>query len=296
MPRSTPKRLLDPALLSLFPLSSAQLVVARRHGFANWARLKSHVEVVLNYSRFPSRMSAAGPVDLADQFLRLACLGYDGGGPGQWAEARAFLAEHPEISREGARTGGSCCFASHSLALGRLLLEAGADPNDGQALYNRMFEPDNDHLELLFEFGLGTGDGGLWRKRLGSAVQAPAEMVRGQLAWALTHGMAERVSLLADHGVDIVAPFDDGLSPASLAATTGHPDLVENLVGRGAARPALTPDEAFVAAVLGGDRAAVEQLSHQNAGLVDLAPARPGGLSRRHRPSVRSPSSGRTGL
>jgi ankyrin repeat protein len=158
-----------------------------------------------------------------------------------------------------------------------LLLEAGADPNDGQALYNRMFEPDNDHLELLFEFGLGTGDGGLWRRRLGPAVQAPAEMVRGQLAWALTHGMAERVSLLADHGVDIVAPFDDGLSPASLAATTGHPDLVEYLVGRGAARPALTPDEAFVAAVLAGDRAAVEQLSHQNAGLVDRARSeRPG--------------------
>ncbi len=51
----------------------------------------------------------------------------------------------------------------HSLALGRMLLEAGADPNDGQALYNRMFEPGNDHLELVFEFGLGTGDGGPWR-------------------------------------------------------------------------------------------------------------------------------------
>ena len=64
----------------------------------------------------------------------------------------------------------------HSLALGRLLLEAGADPNDGQALYNRMFEPGNDHLELLFEFGLGTGDGGPWRRRLGAALDTPAEM------------------------------------------------------------------------------------------------------------------------
>jgi ankyrin repeat protein len=35
-------------------------------------------------------------------------------------------------------------------------------------------------------------------------------MVRGQLRWALTHGMAERVWLLADHGVDIVTPFEDG--------------------------------------------------------------------------------------
>ena len=62
----------------------------------------------------------------------------------------------------------------HSLALARLLLEAGADPNDGQALYNRMFEPGNDHLELLFEFGLGTGDGGPWRRRLGDALDTPA--------------------------------------------------------------------------------------------------------------------------
>ena len=54
----------------------------------------------------------------------------------------------------------------HSLALARLLLEAGANPNDGQALYNRMFEPDNDHLELLFEFGLGAGDGGPWKARM----------------------------------------------------------------------------------------------------------------------------------
>ena len=61
----------------------------------------------------------------------------------------------------------------HSLALARLLLSAGADPNDGQALYNRMFEPGNDHLELLLEFGLGTGDGGPWRRRLGDALDSP---------------------------------------------------------------------------------------------------------------------------
>ena len=93
----------------------------------------------------------------------------------------------------------------HSLALGRLLLQAGADPNDGQALYNRMFEPGNDHLELLFEFGLGTGDGGPWRRRLGDAVDTPAAMLRGELAWAITHGMTERVRLLVSHGADLTA-------------------------------------------------------------------------------------------
>ena len=36
----------------------------------------------------------------------------------------------------------------HAPVLARLLLERGADPNDAQALYNRMFGPSNDHLAL----------------------------------------------------------------------------------------------------------------------------------------------------
>jgi hypothetical protein len=43
----------------------------------------------------------------------------------------------------------------HAMAFARVLLERGADPNDGQALYNRMFGDNDDHLVLLFEFGLG---------------------------------------------------------------------------------------------------------------------------------------------
>ena len=119
----------------------------------------------------------------------------------------------------------------HSLALARLLLEAGADPNDGQALYNRMFEPGNDHLELLFEFGLGTGDGGPWRRRLGDALDSPAKMVRGELAWAITHGMTQRVRLLVEHGTDVTSPLANGATATSMAATTGHQDLV-GLPGR----------------------------------------------------------------
>ena len=141
-----------------------------------------------------------------------------------------------------------------SLALARLLLEAGADPNDGQALYNRMFEPGNDHLELLLEFGLGTGDGGPWKRRLGRALDTPAEMVRGELAWAITHGMTERVHLLVTHGADVVAPFDGGETTTSVAATTGHADLVDYLIAHGAPPLDLDPADAFIAAVLAADR------------------------------------------
>ena len=163
----------------------------------------------------------------------------------------------------------------HSLALARLLLEAGADPNDGQTLYNRMFEPGNDHLELLFEFGLGTGDGGPWRRRLGDALDSPAEMLRGQLAWAITHGMTERVRLLVEHGVDVTAPLD-GVTVTSMAATTGHADLVDYLVAHGAPPLDLPPAEAFVAAALAADRARLGRLLADHPGLAaSMRTARP---------------------
>ena len=61
----------------------------------------------------------------------------------------------------------------HGLALARTLLAAGADPNDGQALYNRQFGSDDSHLTLLLSHGLGRGDGGPWRARLGDEDRLP---------------------------------------------------------------------------------------------------------------------------
>jgi ankyrin repeat protein len=90
--------------------------------------------------------------------------------------------------------------------LARMLLDAGADPNDSQALYNRMFRPANDHLELLFEYGLGRGDGGPWHAVLGAAHQTPAEMVQCQLLWAAERNHVARVRLLLRHGVDVRTP------------------------------------------------------------------------------------------
>jgi hypothetical protein len=54
----------------------------------------------------------------------------------------------------------------HRDALARLLLEAGADPNDAQALYNRHFGRNDDHLKLLLSYGLGRDKGGPWLGRL----------------------------------------------------------------------------------------------------------------------------------
>ena len=87
-------------------------------------------------------------------------------------------------------------------ALARLLLEAGADANDGQTLYNRHFAPDDAHLELLLAHGLGRGDGGVWHRRLAPIQATPAIMLEDELLFAAANGYAARVALLLRHGVD----------------------------------------------------------------------------------------------
>jgi ankyrin repeat protein len=100
-------------------------------------------------------------------------------------------------------------------------------------------------------------------------------MVRGQLAWAVTHGMTERVRLLVEHGVDVTAPLD-GVTATSMAATTGHTDLVDYLVAHGAPPLDLPPADAFVAAALAADRPRLGRLLADYPGLAgELRAARP---------------------
>jgi hypothetical protein len=416
-------------------LTGAQLVVARHYGFASWARLKQHLEMIDHYKRSPDEVvtlaGLAGPTGLtdpagpaavavsaepggsavqggsrepaessrpggsaeevrsagaggsaapggsaeqagtgalADEFLALACLRFGGDdGPDRWERAGRLLAGHPELAAASihvaaaaadeaavrahlavdpglaARDGGPygwppilyLAFSRHDpqvseaallgtarvlldhgadpdsgylwhglyppftavtgalgggetdqpqhrhgFALAKLLLSAGADANDGQALYNLQFGDDDRHLQLLFGHGLGRGDGGPWAARFGHTADSPQEMVRGQLWWAIVHGMRDRTRLLVTNGADYLTPFDapggrpmtqrtsHGRTPAEVAALSGSPELARWLVGQGAAEPALTGPDALIAAVLAGDRDAVE-----SGGLRDHAAA-----------------------
>ena len=151
----------------------------------------------------------------------------------------------------------------HSIPFGRLLLEAGADPNDGQALYNRMFHPSNDHLVLLFEYGLGRPASGPWHRLLGDALETPHQMLRNLLRWAIAHDERDRVALLAARGVDVITPFTDlqrghdQRTPAEFAAFNGHRELAGQLQALGAGPPRLSPADEFIGAALAGDAQAV---------------------------------------
>ncbi len=122
--------------------------------------------------------------------------------------------------------------------LARLLVARGADPNDAQTLYNRMFARDDGHLRLLLPLGLGRGDGGAWHRRLGEALESPDEMVRRQVDWSRDHGFTTRLALLAEHGfvegATAAAPSPwRRRTPVPAVARAGSPEAVRALAAAG---------------------------------------------------------------
>ena len=118
----------------------------------------------------------------------------------------------------------------HAVELAALLLDAGADPNDNQAFYNRQFRPDDSHLPLLLDHGAGHPRPSPWRDRLGSAYPSPEEMVAEHLRSAALWGFTSRVRTLLEHGVD---PNTRGYHPwlgdataYELAVRHGHQETV----------------------------------------------------------------------
>ena len=143
--------------------------------------------------------------------------------------------------------------------LARLLLDAGADPNDSQVLYNRHFKDNDDHLTLLFEYGLGQEKSGPWLKRLTGENATPARMLAQQLCWAAMRGFHQRVTLLVEHGVDVNTPSPrSGRTPYLEALRAGQHAIADYLLAHGAMRIALDPVESFALACIAGDRREVQ--------------------------------------
>jgi ankyrin repeat protein len=167
----------------------------------------------------------------------------------------------------------------YELELARLLLEAGADPNDEQALYNNHWRRSNEHLELLFAYGLGTGDGGPWHRRLAPRHATPAQMLEDQLLFATDAGNTERVELLIRHGVDVDGlgtrhPILHGRNALDLALANGHAQIAELLTDAGATAGALDRVEELLAACMRGDRRRARELLAADERLAAEAVAR----------------------
>lgn len=167
----------------------------------------------------------------------------------------------------------------NSLALARLLLEAGADPNDSQTLYNRQWSRDDSHLKLLVEYGLGLGTSTVWYTRMGLDHPTPQELVEEELRGAAEGNRIERVRLLLGRvsnvdGIGCDHPLLEGRTAHQIAVLNGNTEIAVLLDGAGARPRPLTPVEALRAACMRVDRAAVDRLVTRDPALAQQLIAR----------------------
>ena len=153
--------------------------------------------------------------------------------------------------------------------LATLLLEAGADPNDSQALYNRMFTEGTSVLELLLKYGLSTNDRNNWLlEEDGKLVEHPEGTLFYQLRFAIDKHHVERARILIDHGTQLEDIPETGQSLYELALLRGHPDLADYLVEKGARKSEVSNIDQFVGAIAAGDKTVAQTLFDSDADLV----------------------------
>lgn len=162
---------------------------------------------------------------------------------------------------------------NHDPELTRMLLAAGADPNDGESLYHAL--ESRDCTRLLLEAGARvTGSNAMYRVLDLDDVQAlelllahggdPNEPGRGEwprpLLWALRRRRSPaHVAALLRAGADAGARTADGTDAATLARRLGQPAMAA-LLGT----PVDTPVERFVAACTSADEARARSLQAEH--------------------------------
>jgi ankyrin repeat protein len=171
----------------------------------------------------------------------------------------------------------------HEPEIARMLLEAGAHPNDGESVFHAAESFHEEALELLLRFGADlnwTGDSGntpLYFLLRYWDLEREERAERG-LRWLLDHGAdpnvrcgreretslhvavrrgqgREVVRLLLDRGADVGARRGDGRTPWVLAERGGFEELRALLEESGARPEPLSPEDELLAACSRGDEA-----------------------------------------
>jgi ankyrin repeat protein len=171
--------------------------------------------------------------------------------------------------------------ATRLLPLAEVLLQSGADPNDGVTLPIAASGGDLESLELLRSYGASANQP--WASDGSATLYAIMQWARTPVGvqWLLEHGadadpifdangetplhVAARrwelnvVELLARHGADIRRRRADGRTPFAIAELNGNRAVADWLRAHGAAEE-LEPVDRLVAACGRGDRAAAEAM------------------------------------
>jgi ankyrin repeat protein len=156
-----------------------------------------------------------------------------------------------------------------------LLLERGADPDDGESVYHAVEADQPTCLELLLAHGATVRD----TNALGNAIQHPEKvrvlLERGdlrpsdpELRDALLYARdPEVVTLLIEHGASLDARDRDGLTPYARAARFRSDETMRLLAAAGAVAE-LDPAAEWIGAIVRGDH---ERAAHVKADHPELA-------------------------
>ncbi|HSC91567.1 MAG TPA: ankyrin repeat domain-containing protein [Gaiellaceae bacterium] len=289
-------------------LANAQLALAREHGHRSWPALVAAAEagadafVVAATSGRRDRaeaMLAARPELERNPWAGLVLgRGWDGdpnapGGPRGWPPivyvthsvfaplglGRELLERgaDPNASYENEYGRMSALYGAagilHDPELTRLLLEAGADPDDGESVYHATESPSPECLRLLLEHGAEPrGTNALAHaldderyEHLRLLLEHGADPREGAtVAHAVRRGRGPgEVRLLVEHGADVEAPGGEtwrgGVplrTPYQHAILRNRRDLADELARLGASTE-VAPEDTAVAAVARGERVAL---------------------------------------
>jgi ankyrin repeat protein len=184
---------------------------------------------------------------------------------------------------------------AHHPELTRLLLQRGADPNDGETTYHAPETGDNDTLRILLESGK-LNDDSLAIMLLRKADWHDYEGIKLLLErgadpnhithWHLTplqqalrrDNALASIELMLDHGADLTRECPrEGRSAVSIAARRGRGDVLALFVQRGIPIKLDGVDE-LIAACASNDAAAIRTITEQRPQLVEEVLAEGGRL------------------
>lgn len=226
-------------------LTSDPALATRPSDFDGWAPL-----LRLAFTRLPDQAASANALEIAELLLA-----HGAGANDFWSDGSNHF-----TALTGIVGGGENGQPAHPQAqeLARLLIANGADPLDGQALYNNSLGADATlWLELFWEETAKRGQQARWHEPIRELPAPPLDYLLGnavprqprRAAWLLAHGArADTVNAHSRRSLVRQALLD------------GREDLVALLLAHGAAPVALSARESFTAAIARADAAEAARL------------------------------------